>query len=192
MDELQYDRLKKVARIGIILFIFISILLLGVLLTRTIIVSSYKTEEILAKEIETVTAPSIVISDDLIGGYTAEEFEQLSDIDKTLALMYDVPYDDMVEASVQKSLIILSCEDSPWSEDISTAEYTVGKVSNGYKVDYNIGGEVLSVICSYYDATPVVYIKGTEFSEEEKIFFKKMGRSWEVQLDDGTHSIQYR
>ena len=192
MDELQHDRAKKVARIGIILFIVILILLLGVFLTRTIIDSSYKTEEILTKEIETVVAPSISTSDDLIGGYTVEEFEQLSDIDKTLALMYDVPYNDMVEASVQKSLIILSCKDSPWSDDISTAEYAVGKVSNGYKVDYIIGGDELSVICSYYDATPVVYIKDTEFNEDEKVFFKKMGRSWEVQLDDGTYSIQYR
>ena len=191
MDELQYDRLKKVARIGIILFIFISILLLGMLLTKTIIDSSYKTEDVLTKQIETTSAPNVETGDEKIGRYSVEEYNTFSNIEKTIVMMYEVPTDDLAEASLKKSIIILSCSDSPWCEYMASSKYTLGKVSKGYKIDFVINGEELSVICSQSDATPVIYIKDTEFTDEEVEFLDKLGVMEEVRLDDGTYSIQF-
>lgn len=196
MEELKLEAIKKVVKIGIIIVIVAFVLYLSWVITQSVMACSYSTKDVLSNEIideKSTELPNWVHSeDDYIGGYTAEEFDALSEIEKTIVLMNEIPTDDLEEASVKKSSLLLSCSVSPYCKYMSTSTYEVGKVSKGYKVDYKINGKELSVICSWYDATPVVFIKDVEFTDVEKEFFRKVGRSWEVQLDDGTYSIQYR
>ena len=160
-------------------------------LTGTIIDNSYNTEDVLIEQIETTSVPNVATGDEKIGRYSVEEYNTFSNVEKTIVMMYEVPTDNLAEASLKKSIIILSCSESPWCKYMASSEYTLGKVSRGYKIDFVINGEELSVICSQTDATPVTYIKDTEFTDEEVEFLDKLGVMEEVRLDDGTYSIQF-
>lgn len=192
MQEDKYEFVKKCVKIAIIVLIILGVIGLAWLLTGVLVDNSYDTNKVLTEEVVEETTEPKISTDDEIGGYSVEEFRSLSEAEKTLALMYDVPVDDALEASIKKSTIILSSSLSPYGKYMATAEYEAGKSKNGYKVDYIINGEKLSVLCTKNRATPVVYIKGTEFTDDEKEFFHELGRCWEVQLDDGSYSIQYR
>lgn len=192
MQEDKYEFVKKCVKIAIIVSIILGVIGLAWLLTGVLVDNSYDTNKILTEEVVEETTEPKISTDDEIGGYSVKEFRSLSEAEKTLALMYDVPVDDALEASIKKSTIILSSSLSPYSKYMATAEYEAGKSKNGYKIDYIINGEKLSVLCTKNRATPVVYIKGTEFTDDEKKFFHELGRCWEVQLDDGSYSIQYR
>lgn len=192
MQEDKYEFVKKCVKIAIIVLIILGVIGLAWLLTGVLVDNSYDTNKVLTEEVVEETTEPKISTDDEIGGYSVDEFESLSEAEKTLALMYDVPVDDALEASIKKSTIILSSSLSPYSKYMATAKYEAGKSKTGYKVDYTINNEKLSVLCTKNRATPVVYIKGTEFTDDEKEFFHELGRCWEVQLDDGSYSIQYR
>lgn len=190
MEDYKIERVKKIASISVVLLVLILVVLIAYFATGTIMDNSYKTEDIFETEETTVSVAESTTQE--VSRYSEEEIANMSEIDKMLATMNNVDTSDLQEASIKKATIFLSCSESPWYKYMATAEYELGKVSKGYKVDYKINGEELSVICSWYDATPVVFIKDVEFTDEEKEFFRKVGKSWEVQLDDGTYSIQYR
>lgn len=185
MEDYKVERVKKIASVSVVLLVLIVVVLVAYFTTGVVIENSYKTEDIFETEATEGTEKES-------SGYSEDDIANMSETDKMLALINDIDTSDLKEASVKKATIFLSCSESPWYKYMATAEYEVGKVSKGYKVDYKINGEELSVICSWYDATPVVFIKDVEFTDEEKEFFRKVGKSWEVQLDDGTYSIQYR
>lgn len=192
MQEDKYEFVKKCVKIVIIVLSILGVIGLAWLLTGVLVDNSYDTNKILNEEVVEETTEPKISTDDDIGGYSIKEFRSLSEAEKTLALMYYVPVDDALEASIKKSTIILSSSLSPYSKYMATAKYEAGKSKNGYKIDYTINGEKLSVLCTKKRATPAVYIKGTEFTDDEKKFFHELGRCWEVQLDDGSYSIQYR
>lgn len=192
MQEDRYEFVKKCIKIAVIALVILGVISLSWVLTGVLVDNSYDTNKVLNEEVVEETTEPKVSTDDEIGGYSVDEFESLSEAEKTLALMYDVPVDDALEASIKKSTIILSSSLSPYSKYMATAKYEAGKSKTGYKVDYTINNEKLSVLCTKNRATPVVYIKGTEFTDDEKEFFHELGRCWEVQLDDGSYSIQYR
>lgn len=184
---------KRFKKIIIAIIVVLSVSVVGVvvwLISGQIMNVSYSTKDILSTT--EPTTKEVVIADGGAYGYSAEEWDSMSAIDKTLTIMNNVDTTNLEEASLKKATIFLSCSESPWYQYMADASYEIGKVESGYRINYNINGEELSVICSWYDATPVVYVKNEEFSEDEKRFFKNMGRCWEVDLDDGTHSIQYR
>lgn len=190
MEDYKIERVKKIASISVVLLVLIVVVLIAYFATGTVMDNSYKTEDVFETEATTVSVTESTTQE--VSGYSEEEIANMSEIDKMLATMNNVDTSDLQEASIKKATIFLSCSESPWYKYMATSEYEVGKVSKGYKIDYKINSEELSVICSWYDATPVVFIKDVEFTDEEKEFFRKVGKSWEVQLDDGTYSIQYR
>lgn len=192
MQEDKYEFVKKYIKIAVIVLVILGVIGLSWVLTGVLVDNSYDTNKVLNEEVVEETTEPKISTDDEIGGYSVDEFKSLSEAEKTLALMYDVPVDDALEASIKKSTIILSSSLSPYSKYMATAKYEAGKSKTGYKVDYTINNEKLSVLCTKNRATPVVYIKGTEFTDDEKEFFHELGRCWEVQLDDGSYSIQYR
>ena len=190
MQGTEKERLKKIIGVSIILIVLIGIVLLGVTLTRSIMEHSYNTEDVLS-EVSSATDNSEIVLDteDYIGGYSYEGFKNLPSAQQAVLLMREVPTDDLAKASVEKVTVLLSCEESPYYTYISGASYKIGKVSSGYKVEYFVGDEELHILCSDEDGTPIVFTKDTEFTEEEKVFFKKLGNYKEVTNDDGTYSI---
>ena len=163
-------------------------------LTSSIIACSYSTDDVLEAKLkdEVSSVDSGVFSDgEYYGGYTKEEFNALPPIKKTIAIMNSIENDDKVQMAVEKSGTLLSCSTSPYSRYMADSSYVAGEISTGYKVEYTINGEKLIVICTKRDATPVTCIKSSDFTEEEKEFFKSIDTCWEVELEDGSKSIQF-
>lgn len=191
-DSVDYKskRLKYIIIGGLVLVGVLVVVLVVWSISGSILDASYTTKDVLST---TESTTEKVVEDEWKSyGYSKEEWNSMSNKDKMLAMMNSVDTTDLQEASIKKATIFLSCSDSPWYQYMSDASYEIGKVDSGYRIDYTINNEKISVIASWYDATPVVFIKKTEFTESEKEFFKKVGKSWEVPLDDGTYSIQYR
>lgn len=195
MEEFKLEAIKKVVKIGIIIVIVAFVLYLSWVITQSVMACSYSTKDVLSNEIideKSTELPNWVHSEDnYIGGYTADEFEALSEIEKTIVLMNEIPTDDLEEASVKKSSLLLSCSVSPYCSYMSTATYEVGKVSSGYKVEYTINGEKLYVICTSQEGSPVTYLKDTEFTNSEKEFFKSIGTCYESKSDDDLYMIMF-
>lgn len=187
--DYKSKRLKYIIIGGLVLVgvLVVALVVWGV--SGSILDASYTTKDILS-----TTEPTTekVEEEWKSYGYSKEDWDSMSDINKMLVMMNNVDTTDLQEASIQKATIFLSCSDSPWYQYMSDSSYEIGKVDSGYRIDYTINNEKISVVASWYDATPVVFIKKIEFTEREKEFFKKVGKSWEVPLDDGTYSIQYR
>ena len=189
LDEEKYEKIKKYIIVGVIVVVVLLLLLFIFNLTSCIMGASYKTEEVLTEPTTERVVQNISTKDE-IGNYSLDDYEKLDKYRKVSALVEDVPTDDLEEASLEKATIVLSCEFSPYSKYMSESTYSIGLLKDGgYKIEYTINNEKLEVICSYYDATPIVYKKASDFSDEEKEFFKSFG-CWEVPLDDGSYSMQ--
>lgn len=100
---------------------------------------------------------------------------------------------DMEKACEENAINFLSIEGSPYLDYINDSSYEMYKVKAGYSIVFKFKdyGELI-VHCSDINAAPVTFIRSTKFSDDERKFYKDIGRCWEVVLDDGTYSIQYR
>lgn len=190
--DTEKEVLKRRVVFVIVVCLIVGILSLVVFLTRSIIDNSYNTEKVLLEAtIPEETTELATVSSEYLEGYTYEEFKDLPSFTQAILLMRDVPTDDMLDASVEKATILLSCKDSPYYQYMSDVEYSVGEVSKGYKVEFNINNEMLYVICSKTDATPNIFIKDVKFTEEEKNFYMKLGNCREAKNEDGTYSLYF-
>lgn len=189
---MENETIKRRVVFVIVVCLVVGIVSLVVFLTKEIIDNSYNTEGVLLEATipEKVTELSTV-GGEYMGGYTYEEFKELPSFSQAILVMREVPTEDMINASVEKATILLSCKDSPYYQYMSDVEYSVGEVSKGYKVEFNIDNEILYVICSKSDATPNIFIKDTEFTEEEKKFYMKLGNCREAKNEDGTYALYF-
>ena len=125
-------------------------------------------------------------------GHSTQVWGTYNSVEKAIEEARNTYSDLDEETVVRRSIILLSCDDSPYKDKILDASYVVEERATGYQIEYTFqNDEKLYIICLPLTFDTVSYLKDTEFSDEELDFYSMLGQ-FNAYEEDGKYVIHFR